>query len=232
MNLWGSDPLELVQEPFDRGKVLSPEDIDKQGEFGRYRDVDGDGVPQRTIPGNRHPKAAYFARGSGHDEQARYSEDEKDYKETLDRLRRKHDTARGFVPKPWVESQPDVNTGVICFGSSHEAVREARDRLRAAGVETNHLLLRALPFTAEVREFMASHEVVYLMEQNRDGQMAAIFKDEYPEFATRIVSVLIYDGLPASAGEIVRQIREHREMATEAIETKVDESWQKQIASI
>ena len=232
MNLWGSDPLELVQEPFDRGKLLSPEDIDKQGEFGRYRDVDGDGVPQRTIPGNRHPKAAYFTRGSGHDEQARYSEDEKDYKETLDRLRRKHDTARGFVPKPWVESQPDVNTGVICFGSSHEAVREARDRLRAAGVETNHLLLRALPLTAEVREFMASHEVVYLMEQNRDGQMAAIFKDEYPEFATRIVSVLIYDGLPASSGEIVRQIREHREMATEAIETKVDESWQKQIASI
>ena len=232
MNLWGSEPLELVQEPFDRGKLLSPEDLDEQGEFGRYRDVDGDGVLQRTIPGNRHPKAAYFTRGSGHDDQARYSEDEKDYKETLDRLRRKHDTARNFVPKPLVEYQADVNTGVICFGSSYEAVREARDRLRTAGVETNHLLLRALPFTAEVREFMASHEVVYLMEQNRDGQMAAIFKEEYPEFATRIVSVLIYDGLPASSGEIVRQIQEHREMATEAIETKVDESWQKQIASI
>ena len=190
-----------MQEPFDRGKLLSPEDIDKQGEFGRYRDVDGDGVPQRTIPGNRHPKAAYFTRRLGSRRTGPLlGGDEKDYKETLDRLRRKHDTARGFVPKPWVESQPDVNTGVICFGSSHEAVREARDRLRAAGVETNHLLLRALPLTAEVREFMASHEVVYLMEQNRDGQMAAIFKDEYPEFATRIVSVLIYDGLPRLVG--------------------------------
>lgn len=232
MNLWGSDPLELVQEPFDRGKLVSAEDIEEQGGFGRYRDVDGDGVPQRTIPGNRHPQAAYFARGSGHDAQARYSEDENDYKETLDRLRLKHETARGFVPKPWVESRADVNTGVVCFGSSYEAVREARDRLRVAGVETNHLLLRALPLTAEVGEFLASHEVVYLMEQNRDAQMAAIFKEEYPEFATRIVSVLIYDGLPATAGEIVRQIREHRETTEEEIETKVDEPWHKQIASI
>ena len=233
MNLWGSDPLELVQEPFDRGKVLSADDIEKQGGFGRYRDVDGDGVPQRTIPGNRHPQAAYFARGSGHDAEARYSEDEKDYKETLDRLRLKHETARSFVPKPWVESRPGASAGVVCFGSSYEAVREARDRLRGAGVETDHLLLRALPLTGEVREFMESHEVVYLMEQNRDAQMAAIFKEEYPEFATRIVSVLIYDGLPATAGEIVRQIREHREeTAAEEIETKVDEPWQKQIASI
>lgn len=232
MNLWGSDPLELVQEPFDRGKLVSAEDIEEQGGFGRYLDVDGDGVPQRTIPGNRHPQAAYFARGSGHDAQARYSEDENDYKETLDRLRLKHETARGFVPKPWVESRPDVNTGVVCFGSSYEAVREARDRLRVAGVETNHLLLRALPLTAEVGEFLASHEVVYLMEQNRDAQMAAIFKEEYPEFATKIVSVLIYDGLPATAGEIVRQIREHRETTEEEIETKVDEPWHKQIASI
>lgn len=232
MNLWGSDPLELLQEPFDRGKLVSAEDIEKQGGFGRYRDVDGDGVPQRTIPGNRHPQAAYFARGSGHDAQARYSEDENDYKETLDRLRLKHETARGHVPKPLVESRQGVNTGVVCFGSSYEAVREARDRLRAAGVETDHLLLRALPLTEEVGEFLAAHEVVYLMEQNRDAQMAAIFKEEYPEFATRIVSVLIYDGLPATAGEIVRQIREHRETAEEEIETKVDEPWQKQIASI
>jgi len=112
-------------------------------------------------------------------------------------------------------------------------VREARDRLKGAGVPTNHLLLRALPLTAEVRQFMASHDVVYLMEQNRDGQMATIFKDEFPEFATSIVSVLIYDGLPATAGEIVRQIDEHREGTTEELGPKVDESWQqKQIASI
>ena len=232
MNLWGSDPLELVQEPFDRGKVLSQEDLERQGSFARYLDVDGDGIPQRTIPGNRHPMASYFARGSGHDSHARYSEDEKDYKETLDRLRQKYETARAHVPKPLVECDADNGTGVICFGSSAEAVREARDRLRASGLETNHLLLRALPLTEEVREFVAAHEVVYLMEQNRDGQMAAIFREELPEFATRIVSILIYDGLPATAGEIVRQVEQHREAATNGIETKVDESWQKQIASI
>lgn len=232
MNLWGSDPLELVQEPFDRGKVLSQEDIDQQGSFARYLDVDGDGIPQRTIPGNRHPLASYFARGSGHDSHARYSEDEKDYKETLDRLRQKYETARAYVPKPLVEYEADNSAGVICFGSSAEAVREARDRLRASGLETNHLLLRALPLTEEVREFVGAHEVVYLMEQNRDGQMAAIFREEYPEFATRIASILIYDGLPATAGEIVRQVEQHREAATNGIETKVDETWQKQIASI
>ena len=232
MNLWGSDPLELVQEPFDRGKVLSQEDLDRQGSFARYLDLDGDGIPQRTIPGNRHPLASYFARGSGHDSQARYSEDEKDYKETLDRLRQKYETARAYVPKPLVEYDAGIHTGVICFGSSYEAVREARDRLKASGVNTNHLLLRALPLSEEVREFMANHEVIYLMEQNRDGQMAAIFREEYPEFATRIVSILIYDGLPATAGEIVRQVEQHREATTNGIETKVDESWQKQIASI
>jgi len=232
MNLWGSDPLELVQEPFDRGKILSEEDLERQGSFARYLDVDGDGIPQRTIPGNRHPLASYFARGSGHDSHARYSEDEKDYKDTLDRLRQKYETARNYVPKPLIESDADVNTGVICFGSSHEAVREARDRLKASGLATNHLLLRALPLTEEVREFVEAHEVVYLMEQNRDGQMAAIFREEYPGLATRIVSILIYDGLPATAGEIVRQVEQHREAATNGIETKVDESWQKQIASI
>ena len=210
MNLWGSNPLELVQEPFDRGKLRTHEDLEQQGSFARYRDVDGDGVPQRTLPGNEHPMAPYFARGSGHDDQARYSEDEKVYKDTLDRLRRKHETARSYVPKPWIEAQPNVNVGVICFGSSYEAVREARDRLRVAGMETNHLLLRALPLTAEVREFVVAHETVYLMEQNRDGQMAAIFRDAYPEFATRIASILIYDGLPATAGEIVRQVEQHR----------------------
>ena len=232
MNLWGSDPLELVQEPFDRGKVLSSEELDRQGSFARYLDVDGDGIPQRTIPGNRHPLASYFARGSGHDSHARYSEDEKDYKETLDRLRQKYETARAYVPKPLIEQDADVQSGVICFGSSYEAVREARDRLKASGVDTNHLLLRALPLTEEVREFLANHEVVYLMEQNRDGQMAAIFREEFPEFATRIVSILIYDGLPATAGEIVRQVEQHREATTNGIGTKVDESWQKQIASI
>ncbi|MBI2088968.1 MAG: 2-oxoacid:acceptor oxidoreductase subunit alpha [Deltaproteobacteria bacterium] len=213
MNLWSSNPLVLGKEPFDRGKVLTAEQLEqweKQGKkFRRYFDMDGDGIPYRTLPGNMHRRAAYFTRGSGHDADARYSEDEKDYKETLDRLRRKLETAREYVPKPIIETSDGAKTGVICFGSSYDPVREARDRLRAAGLKTDHLLLRALPLGEESREFVAAHDRVYLVEQNRDGQMAAIFKEEWPELGSRIASVLIYDGLPAAAGEIVRQIKAH-----------------------
>ncbi len=214
MNLWSSDPLKLLKEPFDRGKLLTAEQLEqlkKEGKkFRRYFDVDGDGIPYRTIPGNPHRNAAYFARGSGHDTDARYSEDENDYKETLDRLRRKFQTARKYVPKPIVEMTEGIKTGVICFGSSYEPSREARDRLRSMGLKTNHLLLRALPLTEETKQFLAAHEVIYLLEQNRDAQMAAIFKEEWPALGAKIVSVLIYDGLPATAGEIVRQIQEHQ----------------------
>ncbi len=233
MNLWSSDPLELKKEPFDRGKLLSAADLEqweKQGKkFRRYFDQDGDGIPYRTIPGNPNRKASYFARGSGHDADAKYSEDEKDYKETLDRLRKKFETSRKFVPKPIVEQQDGVKTGVICFGSSYEPVREARDRLKAAGLKTNHLLLRALPLTEETRKFVAAHDVVYLVEQNRDGQMASIFKDEWPDLATKIVSVLVYDGLPVTTLEVVRQIRRHHDG-----ETQEETQWQnkKLIASV
>ena len=217
MNLWSSEPLKLEKEPFDRGKLLSAEQLEqleKQGKkFRRYFDADGDGIPYRTIPGNPNRKAAYFTRGSGHDSDARYSEDEKDYKETLDRLRRKFDTARKHVPKPIIEMNEGVKTGVICFGSSYEPVREARDRLRASGLKTNHLLLRALPLTEESKGFLAAHDVVYLVEQNRDAQMASIFKEEWPELAAKIVSVLIYDGLPVTTLEVVRQITQHQAKA-------------------
>lgn len=215
MNLWSSDPLKLGKEPFDRGKLLTAdqiEQLEKEGKkFRRYFDADGDGIPYRTIPGNLHRKAAYFTRGSGHDSDARYSEDEHDYKDTLDRLRRKHETARKAVPKPVVEMSDGVKTGILCFGSSYEPVREACDRLRAKGLKTNHLLLRALPLTEEVKAFLEAHDVIYLVEQNRDGQMAAIVKEEWPELGVRTASVLIYDGLPATPKEIVRQIEEHRE---------------------
>lgn len=233
MNFWSSDPLKLEKETFDRGKVVTAEQLEqweKQGKkFRRYFDADGDGIPYRTIPGNPHRRASYFTRGSGHDADARYSEDEKDYKETLDRLRRKFETARRYVPKPIIETNDGAKNGVICFGSSFEPVREARDRLRVAGVKTNHLLLRALPLCEEVREFLAAHEIVYLVEQNRDAQMAAIFKEEWPELGSKIASVLIYDGLPATPAEIVRQIKAH-----EANLSKGAEEWRekKLIASI
>jgi 2-oxoglutarate ferredoxin oxidoreductase subunit alpha len=210
MNLWSSDPLKLNQETFDLGKRLSAQDLDewtKAGKkFRRYFDQDGDGIPYRTVPGNQNRMASYFTRGSGHDADARYSEDEHDYKYILDRLRKKFETARKFVPKPVIEKERGVKTGIICYGSSYEPVREARDRLKAQGLKTNHMLIRALPLTSEVRDFLAEHDTIYLVEQNRDGQMAAIIKDEHPEFGTKIVSVLIYNGLPATPLEVVNQI--------------------------
>lgn len=225
MNLWSSEPLKLEKEPFDRGKLLTAEQLEqweKQGKkFRRYFDQDGDGIPYRTIPGNPNRKASYFTRGSGHDSDARYSEDEKDYKDTLDRLRKKFETARKYVPKAIIEMQDGVKTGVICFGSSYEPVREARDRLKGSGLKTNHLLLRALPLTEETKKFVAAHDVIYLVEQNRDAQMASIFKDEWPELGARIVSILIYDGLPATTLEVVRQIRQHH-----SGEVKEVEKWQ------
>ncbi len=210
MNLWSSEPLKLSQEPYDLGKRLSAQDLEdwaKGGKkFRRYFDQDGDGIPYRTVPGNQHRMASYFTRGSGHDADAKYSEDEHDYKYILDRLRKKFETARKFVPKPLIEKERAVKTGIICYGSSYEPVREARDRLKARGLKTNHMLIRALPLTSEVRDFLAEHDTVYLVEQNRDAQMAAIIKDEWPELGAKIVSVLIYNGLPATPLEVVNQI--------------------------
>ena len=210
MNFWSSDPLKLNQEPFDWGKRLDAKQLEewtKAGKkFRRYFDQDGDGIPYRTVPGNENRMASYFTRGSGHDADAKYSEDEHDYKDILDRLRKKFETARKFVPKPIVERERGVKTGIICYGSSYEPVREARDRLKAQGLKTNHMLIRALPLTSEVFEFLAEHDTIYLVEQNRDGQMAAIIKDEHPEFGTKIISVLIYNGLPATPLEVVNQI--------------------------
>jgi 2-oxoglutarate ferredoxin oxidoreductase subunit alpha len=210
MNLWSSDPLKLQKEPFDLGKRLNAEQLEQWAKAGkkfrRYFDQDGDGIPYRTVPGNQHPSASYFTRGSGHDADAKYSEDENDYKYILDRLRKKFETARKYVPKPLVEKEKGVKTGIMCYGSSYEAVREARDRLRAAGLKTNQMLIRALPLTSEVTEFLAEHDTIYLVEQNRDAQMAAIIKEEHPELGAKITSILIYNGLPVTPKGVVDQI--------------------------
>jgi 2-oxoglutarate/2-oxoacid ferredoxin oxidoreductase subunit alpha len=220
MNMWSSDPLKLNQEPYDYGKRLSAQDLEEWAKAGkkfrRYFDQDGDSIPYRTVPGNENRMASYFTRGSGHDADARYSEDEHDYKYILDRLRKKFETARKFVPKPIIEKERGVKTGIICYGSSYEPVREARDRLKARGLKTNHLLIRALPLANEVRDFLAEHDTIYLVEQNRDAQMAAIIKDEQPELGAKITSILVYNGLPVSAGEIVKQIFEAAQTAKTA----------------
>ena len=207
MNVWMSDPFRYPEKPWDRGKVLSTEDLERIGKFERYRDVDGDGIPFRTVPGTPHPLAAYFTRGSGHDEAARYTESPEAYRRVMNRLARKYETARGLVPPPVVDTAPGADVGILAFGSSHWAVSEARDRLAAEGLKTDYLLLKALPFTREVRAFLDSHRVVYVVEQNRDAQMAGLLKMEYPDRATSIRSILHYDGLPLNTAAVVDGVR-------------------------
>ncbi len=208
MNTSISDPFQYPQQEMDRGKRLDEAQLKALGgKFRRYADVDGDGIPQRTVPGNTVPGAAYFCRGSGHDDAARYSEDHTVYKATLDRLLRKYNTARKHVPKPLLMRDAGARQGLITYGSTYEAAREAVERLDKQGRKLDHLLLRALPLGAETEAFLARHDLVYLAEQNRDGQMAEIVRAEFPKYAERIRSVLVYDGLPPTAGELVSQMQ-------------------------
>ena len=213
MNLWSSPPMEMGSEPIERGKVLTAQDLQKREmQFQRFLDEDGDGVASRTIPGTPMDSAGYFTSGALQDAAGKRSEDNEVYKKTLDRLRLKFETARSEVPKPIIETNTQAKAGIISFGSSYESTREARDRLTHADYPTDHLLLRALPLTKEVEEFLRSHETIYLVEQNRDGQMQAILRDEWPELSLKVKSVRVYDGLPITAGEIVHIINRYREL--------------------
>lgn len=203
MNSWMTKPLPYPEKPFDRGKVLSADDLNKLESWGRYKDVDGDGIPYRTVPGTEHGNAGYFTRGTGHDEYSRYSENPDMWKRNLDRLVRKHDTARAFVPQPILE-ESGREIGIIAYGTTHHAVVEARERLRADGIETDYLRLRALPIAQEVATFIARHERVYVVEQNRDGQLHALLRVELPDhLIARVKSVRHYNGVPIDAGAII-----------------------------
>ncbi|HYJ33217.1 MAG TPA: 2-oxoacid:acceptor oxidoreductase subunit alpha [Candidatus Binatia bacterium] len=207
MNVWMADPFPYPDKPWDRGKVLSAEDLERIGKFERYRDVDGDGIPYRTIPGTKHGLAAYFTRGSGHDETARYTESSEAYPRVMDRLAAKWETARTWVPKPAVDQVAGAEIAIVAYGSSRWAVEEARERLLADGLKTSSLRIQAYPFTPEVEAFLGRHERIYVVEQNRDGQMAALLRMEYPERAARLRSVLHYDGLPLAASTVAEKIR-------------------------
>jgi 2-oxoglutarate ferredoxin oxidoreductase subunit alpha len=210
MNIWMSDPFPYPDKPLDRGKVLTAEDLDRLGEFARYRDVDGDGIPYRTLPGTYHHLAAYFSRGSGHNEYAGYSERPDEYKNNIDRLSRKFDTARTYVPAPEIFGNEDAEVGIIAYGTSHWAVVESLDQLEAVvNVKTSYLRLRALPFTKDLEDFVRSCERVYVVEQNRDGQMAQLIRFELAEKAelsAKIRSVLHYTGIPLDARFITDEI--------------------------
>lgn len=204
MNLHATSRFTYPERPFDRGKVLSAEQL--SAAFARYRDVDGDGIPYRTLTGTAHPNAAYFTRGTGHDESGLYSEKPEVYRANLDRLARKFATARALVPKPVIEARPSVKTGIVYYGSSEDAVAEARGRL---GFPTNACRLRALPFTSEFEAFLAAHDRVYVVEQNRDAQMLTLIRSELPELSARCRSILHYDGLPLDADSVVAGLKEN-----------------------
>ncbi len=198
MNNWMGKPFRYPEGPLQRGKVLSAEEVGG-GPFVRYRDVDGDGIGYRTLPGNTNPLGAYLTRGTGHDESANYSERAEDWAENSERLARKFETARGLVPGPEISSMPDARVGIIAFGTTRYAVDEARDRLSRSGFPTGFLRVRALPVNGEVRTFIERHEKVLVVEMNRDGQLHSILQTEYPDLATRLVSAAYLDGMPLTA---------------------------------
>ena len=188
--------------------MLSAEDLDRIGKFERYRDVDGDGIPYRTLPGTEHPLAAYFTRGSGHNEKAGYSEKPEDYKNNMDRLRRKYETARKHVPAPVFEGDPNAEIGIIAFGSSHWAMLESRDQLQAEQkIPTEYLRLRALPFNDDLRDFVKRKKRIYVVEQNRDGQMLRPDPPGgLPDDCNKVRSVRHYTGFPLDARTVTDEI--------------------------
>jgi len=208
MNNWMSDPFTYPATPIQRGKVLSKEDLDRLGGFARYKDVDGDGIGYRTLPGTSHPAAAYFSRGSGHNEKAQYSERADDFENNMERLNRKFETARSFVPRPEITKGNNAKIGIIGYGTSHWGITESRDQLREEyGIETDYLRLRAYPFTREVHEFIEQHERIYVVEQNRDAQMLSLLKlDLKPELTTRLRSIAHITGLPLDARSITDEL--------------------------
>ncbi|MCZ6489801.1 MAG: 2-oxoacid:acceptor oxidoreductase subunit alpha [Acidobacteria bacterium] len=207
MNNWMADPFTYPDKPIRRGKVLDAEDLERLQKFERYRDVDGDGIPYRTLPGTDHPLAAYFTRGSGHNEKAVYSERPEDYKNNMDRLKRKYETARQRVLPPVLDEKPGAEVGIIAFGSSHWAVVESRDQLRKEqDLKTSYLRLRAFPFNQQLPEFVKRYKRVYVVEQNRDGQMCDLIRAAVWRDCNKVRSVRHYTGLPIDARSVTDEI--------------------------
>ena len=198
-----SEPFKYPDAPITRGKRLDKVELEdffaEHGEWFRFRDYDGDGIPYRTVPGTDHPRSAYFTRGTGHNDMAIYSERSDDWVQNLTRLRHKFDTARDIVPAPITDYDPNKSIGIISYGSNHAAIEEARDRMAVDGVETNYMRVRALPFNDEVFDFVKKHERIYIIENNFDGQMWQILRIETPGDTSHMVSLALGDTLPMTA---------------------------------
>jgi 2-oxoglutarate ferredoxin oxidoreductase subunit alpha len=208
MNLWTSADFEYPDKPMDRGKVLSAEEVNEAKGFGRYLDKDGDGIGWRTLPGTPSPYAAYFTRGTGHDEYSNYSEDHLVWERNLKRLHRKIDLSRNHLPAPVLDRMAGAKIGIVSYGSNDPAVIEARDILAAQGIQTDYIRVRALPVHSDVHQFIDSFDHVYVVENNLDAQLCQILRLDMPEKAARILPINKCDGLPLTAQFIVNSLVE------------------------
>jgi 2-oxoglutarate ferredoxin oxidoreductase subunit alpha len=212
MNQWTTKAFEYPETPIDRGKVLWESELDAKlaewnGEWGRYLDVDGDGIPYRTVPGNRNRKSAYFTRGTSHDEFARYTENPEVWERVFTRIAKKIELGKKYLPQAILDTETGAGFAIIACGSPDPAVREARDRLSEEGMPSDYLRIRSIPFGEEVKAFLDGHETIYVVDNNRDGQLAQLLQVEFPDCACRIVKIAHMDGLPLSAEWIHHQIK-------------------------
>ncbi len=207
MNQWMTRPFEYPDKPMDRGKVLWEDELKQMSErWGRYLDVDGDGIPYRTLPGNKLPNAAYFARGTGHNEYASYSEEPQDWENNLLRLRRKLEDNLSLLPKPVVRMASGAKISIISYGSTTDAINEAMEALADKGFQIDHLRMRSLPVALEVKEFVRAHERNYVIELNRDGQLHQSLQLEIPDCSMKLISLSHLDGLPLTADWVEQQV--------------------------
>ncbi|MGA9588029.1 MAG: 2-oxoacid:acceptor oxidoreductase subunit alpha [Terracidiphilus sp.] len=207
MNNWMSEQFAYPDKPLDRGKVLTKEELDKLGSFARYRDVDGDAIGWRTLPGTMHPKAAYFTRGSGHNDAAGYTEKPDEYLAVMDRLSRKFENARKLVPAPVAVKNGTSRVGFLAFGTTDFALHESLDQIKKEhGKDVDYMRIRAYPFAHEIHDFVAAHERVYVVEQDRDAQLASLLKLDLPaDQVVKLRSILHYNGLPIDARTITEE---------------------------
>ena len=208
MNNWTSEPFDYPEKPINRGKVLTAEDLEKLGGFARYRDVDGDGVGYRTLPGTNHPTASYFTRGSGHNDKAQYTEREDDYVNNMDRLAHKFEVMRQFVPQPVIQEAEGAKIGFIAIGTSDYAVRESCDQLRDEyQMPVSYMRLKAYPFTSHLQDYIRRHDRVYVVDQNRDAQLLGLMRLELDaDLIAKLRSVRYYGGLPLDARTVTDDI--------------------------
>jgi 2-oxoglutarate ferredoxin oxidoreductase subunit alpha len=211
MNEWLCEPFSWDDSrTYDRGKVMTAAELDAGKTFGRYLDVDGDAIPWRTLPGTHPTRGAFFTRGTSRDRFAKYSEEGAVYQDNMQRLLRKFETAKSLVPAPIIRSATrETDRGVIYFGSTTPAMKEALTALEAEGIHLDTMRLRAFPFSEAVVDFINAHDQIFLVEQNRDAQMRALLVHECGIDPARFISILHYDGTPITARFIIAAITEH-----------------------